>query len=133
MSNNKTPTAYTLTLSFPDTIDQTKVTVVNYQVTGAPTIQPPLAPNTMPAKFHPNDSLTFTYAAKSGLAIESCLLTAYNVKKPENELQDTNVVFGTAIPINDSFKGSWIFHLLGLYKLNNTSAAYYLDPEFTCS
>lgn len=132
MSEN--PTAYTLTLLFPDSIDSSLVTNVDYQVTSVPATVPPLGQNQMPASFRVNDSLTFTYKkANKGLKIKSALLTRYNIDTSTKETDsDFENDFDTPITITEEFKGSWIFHLLGLYKSNDKQATYYLDPEFTC-
>lgn len=127
-------TKYTFTLLFPNSIDKSKVTQVDYQVTGDPAIQPPLPQNKMPATFAVDDTLTFTYQkANPEVNIKSCLLTQFNVETSQKEVdEDFANDFDKPITITDSFKGSWIFHLLGMYKANDKQAAYYLDPEFTC-
>jgi len=128
-------TKYTLTLLFPNSINKSKVTQVDYQVTGEPAIQPPLVQNQMPATFAVNDTLTFTYQkANKDIEINSSLLTQYNIAISQKEVdEDFSDQFDKPIIVTDSFKGSWVFHLLGMYKSNDKQAAYYLDPEFTCS
>jgi hypothetical protein len=128
-----TPTAYTLTLLFDQPIDPSQVTPVDYQVTSVPPAVPPLAKNKMPESFQLNDTLTFTYKkANPNVKIKSCLFTAYNVKTSTKETDvDFENDFDQPIPITESFAGTWIFHLLGLYKSNDKQAAFYLDPEFT--
>lgn len=124
---------YTFTLQFPSAIEESKVTLIDFQVTGDPSIEPPLAQNQMPDSFEMEDTLTFTYQnANPGVEVKSCLLTQYNIKSCESEeTEDFINVFDKPISITEAFRGSWIFHLLGLYKSNNIQAAFYLDPEFT--
>jgi hypothetical protein len=131
MSGNTTD--YTLTLLFPNNIDPAQVTKVDYQVTSVPATVPPLERNQMPETFQLNDTLTFTYKkANSGVKIKSCLLTTYNIDSSTKETDEDFVNdFDKPITITEQFKGSWIFHLLGMYKSNDKQAAYYLDPEFT--
>jgi len=126
-------TIYTFTLLFPKSIEENLVTQVDYQVTGDPAIEPPLPQNQMPATFAVNDTLTFTYQkANPEVTINSCLLTQFNVDSSEKETdEDFTNDFDKPITITDAFKGTWIFHLLGLYKSNDKQAAFYLDPEFT--
>jgi hypothetical protein len=87
----------------------------------------------MPESFAIGDTIIFTYReANPGVKIKSCLLTQYNVKTSEKETdEDFTDQFDKPITITDEFKGTWIFHLLGLYKYKGKRAAYYLDPEFT--
>jgi hypothetical protein len=126
-------TKYLFTLLFPQSIDATKVTQVDFQVTGDPAIEPPLPQGQMPAQINVGDTLTFTYQqANPDVEINSSLLTQFNVESCENETDlDFNDDFDTPITVNDSWVGSWVFHLLGMYKLNGQQAAYYLDPEVT--
>jgi hypothetical protein len=124
---------YTFTLLFPKSIEKDQVTVVNFQVTGEPAIQPPLQQNQMPATIAVNDTLTFTYhKANKDVKIDSCLLTQYNTDSSQKGgSEDFINKFDKPITIPESFVGSWVFHLLGMYKVNNKHAAYYLDPEAT--
>jgi len=124
---------YTFTLLFPKSIEENLVTQVDFQVTGDPALQPLLPQNQMPAKIDVGDTLTFTYQqANPEVQLNSCLLTQFNVDTSEKETDlDFSDDFDKPITITDSFKGSWIFHLLGMYKSNNKQAAYYLDPEVT--
>lgn len=126
-------TKYLFTLLFPKSIDESLVTQVNYQVTGDPAIEPPLPENKMPAQFDVGDSLTFTYQqANPDVQLNSCLLTQYNVDTSEKETDlDFTDDFDKPIAITDSFVGTWVFHLLGMYQYNDKKAAFYLDPEFT--
>ena len=126
-------TKYTFTLQFPAKIEESKVTQIDFQVTGDPAIEPPLAQNQMPDNFAVKDTLTFTYQkANPDVEIKSCLLTQYNIKTCETEeTEDFLNYFDKPIAITEAFKGTWIFHLLGLYKSKDTTATYYLDPEFT--
>lgn len=130
---SESPTAYTLTMLFPESIDPDQVTQVDYQVTSVPASVPPLEKNQMPACINVNDTLTFTYKqANEGVDINSCLLTQYNIDTCEKETdEDFENEFDQPITVTEAFKGSWIFHLLGLYKSNDKQAAYYLDPEAT--
>jgi hypothetical protein len=126
-------TKYLFTLLFPKSIDENLVTQVNFQVTGDPAIEPPLPENQMPAQIDAGDTLTFTYQkANPDVQINSCLSTRYNIKSCEEETdQDFTDDFDKPITITDDFKGSWVFHLLGMYKSNDKQAAFYLDPEAT--
>jgi hypothetical protein len=127
-------TKYLFTLLFPKSIDATKVTQVGFQVTGDPAIEPPLPLNKMPTQIDVGDTLTFTYQqANPDVTMNSCLLTQFNVDTSEKETDlDFSDDFDKPITVDDSWKGSWVFHLLGLYSTNGTNAAYYLDPEITC-
>lgn len=126
-------TNYLFTLLFPNSIDSSKVTQVGFQVTGDPTIEPPLAPNQMPAQIDVGDKLTFTYQqANPDVTMDSCLLTKYNITTSQKETDlDFSDDFDKPITVTDSWVGTWVFHLLGMYKYNNQQAAYYLDPEAT--
>lgn len=126
-------TKYTFTLLFPDAIKASQVTQVAFQVTGTPAIKPPLPQNKMPESIAVGDTLTFTYQkANPDVTVKSSLLTQYNVETSEKETdEDFTDQFDKPITITDEFKGSWIFHLLGLYKYKGKRAAYYLDPEAT--
>ena len=126
-------TQYTFTLLFPETIKASQVTKVDFQVTGTPAIKPPLSQNQMPASFSVGDTLTFTYQkANPDITIKSSLLTQYNVETSQKETDEDFIdQFDKPITITEAFKGTWIFHLLGLYKYKGKRAAYYLDPEFT--
>ena len=126
-------TQYTFTLLFPKRIKGSEVTQVDYQVTGIPALTPPLPPNKMPSEIKVGDSLTFTYQnANPDVNIKSSLLTRYNVETSQKETDEDFIdQFDKPITITEAFKGTWIFHLLGLYKYKGKRAAYYLDPEFT--
>lgn len=126
-------TNYLFTLLFPQSIDATKVTQVNFQVTGDPALEPPLPQNKMPAQIDTGDTLTFTYQqANPEVTMNSCLLTQYNIDTSEKETDlDFTDDFDKPIAVDDSWVGSWVFHLLGLYSTNGTNAAFYLDPEVT--
>lgn len=128
-------TKYLFTLLFPKSIDASKVSQVNFQVTGDPAIEPPLSQNKMPAEISVGDTLTFTYQqANPEVTMDSCLLTQFNVDTSEKETDlDFSDDFDKPITVTDSWKGSWVFHLLGMYKVNDTNAAFYLDPEVTVS
>jgi hypothetical protein len=133
MSEKTEKTQYTFTLLFPEKIKASKVTLIDFQVTGEPALTPPLSKNQMPACFAVGDTLTFTYQqANPDVEVKSCLLSRYNVGSPEQETDDDfNDQFDKPVTITEEFKGSWIFHLLGLYKYRGKRAAYYLDPEAT--
>lgn len=126
-------TQYTFTLLFPKKIKGSEVTQLDFQVTGVPAITPPLPQNKMPDSIAIGDTLTFTYqAANPDVDVKSSLLTQYNVDTSQQETDEDFIdQFDKPITITDSFKGSWIFHLLGLYKYKGKRAAYYLDPEAT--
>jgi hypothetical protein len=128
-------TKYLFTLLFPKAIDQSLVTQVNFQVTGDPAIEPPLPQNKMPTEINIGDSLTFTYQqANPDVTMDSCLLTRYNVTTSEKETDlDFSDDFDKPISVDATWVGSWVFHLLGMYKTNDTNAAFYLDPEITIS
>lgn len=134
MSKKTTNTQYTFTLIFPTEIKSCEVTKLDYKVTGKPKIQPPLKRNKMPATFLVGDTITFTYQKKNpDVQIKSSLLTKFNITSSEKETdEDFTDMFDKPIPITNQYEGSWIFHLLGLYKYKGKRAAYYLDPEFTC-
>lgn len=127
------PTAYTLTLIFPENIDPNQVTQLDYQVTSVPAAVPPLEENQMPASMNVGDTLTFTYKkTNKGVKIKSCLLTQFNIDNSTKETDEDFVNdFDKPITVTPEFVGSWIFHLLGLYKSNDKQAAFYLDPEAT--
>ena len=133
-AQNAQNTQYTFTLLFPRGIKRSQVTKVDFQVIGDPAIIPPLPRNKMPAKFAVNDTITFTYQqANKDLKINSCLFTQFNItSSTKGGTEDFITHFDQPIPITDDYRGSWIFHLLGLYKYKGKRAAYYLDPEFTC-
>jgi hypothetical protein len=133
MSEKTTKTQYTLTLLFPEKIKASKVTLIDFQVTGEPALDPPLPQNKMPEKISVGDTITFTYQqANPDVELKSCLLTRYNINSCENEADDDFTdLFDKPVKITDDFIGTWIFHLLGLYKYKGKRAAYYLDPEGT--
>lgn len=133
MSKKTKNTQYTFTLLFPNTIKASQVTKVDFQVTGTPAIKPPLAQNKMPATFKVGDTLTFTYQqANPDVTVKSSLLTQYNVDTSQKETdEDFTDQFDKPIKVTDAFIGTWIFHLLGLYKYKGKRATYYLDPEAT--
>ena len=124
-------TSYLFTLKFPPTAEKNLVTQVGFQVSGGAT----LPPNQMPPQIDVGDTLTFSYqAANPDVAMSSCLLTRYNVTESTKETDsDFMPEFDTPLTVDESWVGSWVFHLLGLYKLNGTKAAFYLDPEVTFS
>lgn len=126
-------TQYTFTLQFPEKIKASKVTKLNFQVTATPEIKPPLNQNQMPAEFKVGDTITFTYQdANPCVKVKSSLLTKFNVDSSERETDsDFLDQFDNPITVTKDFIGTWIFHLLGLYKYKGKRAAYYLDPEFT--
>ena len=134
---------YTLELLFPKKVNENEVTNIDYQVTSDPATLPQLSlpKNTMPHIMQPGDSITFTYNKKD-IDIESCIFTLYPLK--DTDVQDaylntgkeqiTNFEnsFDKPITITPSFKGTWIFHLLGMYKKDKKHYAFYLDPEASC-
>lgn len=126
-------TQYTFTLLFPEKIKASKVTKLDFKVTGTPELKPPLNVNEMPAEFKVGDTLTFTYQeANPCVEVKSSLLTKFNVDSSERETDsDFLDQFDKPITITDEFIGTWIFHLLGLYKYKGKRATYYLDPETT--
>lgn len=126
-------TQYTFTLLFPKKIKGSKVTQVDFQVTGVPALQPPLPQNQMPASIAVGDTLTFTYqTANPDVTVKSSLLTRFNVDSSEKETDsDFLDQFDKPITVTKDFIGTWIFHLLGLYKYKGKRATYYIDPEGT--
>ena len=126
-------TKYFFTLLFPNSIDKSLVTQVHFQVTSDPAPQQPLPQNKMPDEIKVGDTLKFTYQqANPNVQMKSCLLTRYNVTTSEKETdKDFSNDFDKPIPVDETWVGSWIFHLLGMYKLSGTNAAFYLDPEAT--
>ena len=126
-------TKYLFTLLFPNTIDKKQVTQVNFQVTSDPAPEQPLPQNKMPEQINVGDTLTFTYQqANPSVQIKSSLLTRFNIDSSEKETDlDFNDDFDKPITVDKTWVGSWVFHLLGMYKVNGTNAAYYLDPEVT--
>lgn len=126
-------TQYTFTLLFPTKIKARKVTKLDFKVTGIPELDPPLNENEMPAEIKVGDTLTFTYQkANPCVAVKSSLLTKFNVDSSTRETDsDFLDEFDKPITITEEFKGSWVFHILGLYKYKGKRAAYYLDPEAT--
>lgn len=127
-------TKYLFTLLFPSSINKSQVTQVNFQVTADPAPEQPLPQNKMPEQIDVGDTLTFTYQqANPNVQMKSCLLTQFNVTNSQKETDlDFSDDFDKPITVDESWVGSWVFHLLGMYKLNGTNAAYYLDPEITC-
>lgn len=126
-------TQYTFTLLFPKRIKGSEVTQVGFQVTGVPEIKPPLPQNNMPAEIKVGDTLTFTYQnANPDVTVKSSWLTRYNIEASQKETdKDFIDQFDKPISIEESFIGTWVFHLLGMYKYKGKRAAYYLDPETT--
>lgn len=134
---------YTLELLFPTQIEANEVTNIDYQVTSDPATLPQLSLpiNTMPQIMEPGDSLTFTYN-KTDVEIESCIFTLYPLKDTDvqkaylrtgkEQITNFETSFDKPITITPSFKGTWIFHLLGMYKKDSQHAAFYLDPEASC-
>jgi len=128
-------TKYLFTLLFPKSIDESLVTQVGFQVTGDPAIEPPLPENKMPAQISVGDTLTFSYQqANPDVEMNSCLLTQFNIETSQKETDlDFTDDFDKPITVDNTWVGSWVFHLLGMYKTNDTNAAFYLDPEITIS
>ena len=127
-------TKYLFTLLFPSSINKSQVSQVNFQVTADPAPEQPLPQNKMPEHVNVGDTLTFTYQqANPDVQMKSCLLTQFNIDTSEKETDlDFSNDFDKPITVGESWVGSWVFHLLGMYKVNGTNAAYYLDPEVTC-
>jgi hypothetical protein len=126
-------TKYLFTLLFPNSINKNLVTQVNFQVTSDPAPQQPLPQNKMPEEINVGDTLTFTYhKANPDIQMKSCLLTRFNIDSSAKETDlDFSDDFDKPITVDETWVGSWVFHLLGMYKLNGTNAAFYLDPEAT--
>lgn len=126
-------TDYTLTLQFPNKIKASKVTQIDFQVTSVPPPAKPLPQNKMPDSIAVGDTITFTYqTANPDVKIKSSLLTRYNVETSQKETdKDFIDQFDKPMEVKPDFVGSWVFHLLGLYKFKGKRAAYYLDPEVT--
>lgn len=136
---------YDFVLKFKAEPKKKKVSDVDFQVTNL-TTKEPLPENTMPPEFKPGDTLKFT--VDYGTAIDklnSCLFTSYPIKgspgespfAPPYDRASIDFIkenlFGQPLAVAKKRKGSWIFHMMGMYRKNKKYAAYYLDPEATCS
>ena len=140
---------YTLELLFPSDQKKSEVAEIDYQVTSEPLTLPQLSlpKNTMPHTLQAGDSITFQYDETKG-DIESCVFTLYPLKDTDvqeaylktGKEQVTNFEnnFDQPVTITPAFKGTWIFHLLGMYKSKpncdekGKRYAFYLDPEASC-
>lgn len=135
---------YSFALLFNVQPKKAVVTNTDFQVTNL-TTKEPLPTNTMPDEFVPGDTVTFVVADDTKCdKINSCLFTSYPVKNspgpspfaPPYDRQSIDFIaedlFGKPLEVAKERKGTWMFHLLGLYTYKGKKAAYYLDPEGTC-
>lgn len=135
---------YSFALLFNTKPKKNVVTNADFQVTNL-TTKEPLPTNQMPAEFLPGDTVTFVLADDTKCSeINSALYTSYPVNgalgpspfAPPYDRSSIDFIaedlFGKPLEVAIERKGSWIFHLLGLYNYQGKKAAYYLDPEFTC-
>ena len=140
--------AYTFNLLFPKKPKEKVVSNIDYQVTSDPLTLPQLhlPQNTMPQTFYPGDTITFTYnpqeQKESPVAIDSCIYTLYPLRDTteqnqyrmdgKEQITDFVELFDKPIEITPAFKGTWIFHLLGMYTQDKKTYSFYLDPEASC-
>jgi hypothetical protein len=136
---------YSFSLKFMTEAKKKVVTNVDFQVTNL-TKNEQLEPDTMPEEFKPGDTIKFIVDYSTSIdKLNSCLFTSYPVKgstgaspfAPPYDRASIDFIgenlFGQPLEVAKKRKGSWIFHMMGLYRNNKKHAAYYLDPEATCS
>lgn len=136
---------YSFSLKFKTEAKKKVVTNVDFQVTNL-TKSEQLKPDTMPKEFKPGDTIKFVVDYSTNIdKLNSCLFTSYPVKgsigaspfAPPYDRASIDFIgenlFGQPLEVAKKRKGSWIFHMMGLYRNNKKHAAYYLDPEATCS
>ncbi|QEY17123.1 hypothetical protein D0C16_14735 [Cellvibrio sp. KY-GH-1] len=134
---------YSFALLFNKKPKKNVVTDTDFQVTNL-TTKEPLPTNQMPEEFLPGDTITFVVANSTKCSeINSALYTSYPVNgslgpspfAPPYDRASIDFIaedlFGKPLEVARERKGSWIFHLLGLYTYKGKKAAYYLDPEVT--
>ena len=135
---------YSFAVLFNKTPKKSVVTDADFQVTNS-TTKKPLPTNTMPEEFSAGDTITFVVAENTKCdKINSCLFTSYPVNNsigpspfaPPYDRQSIDFIaedlFGKPLEVAEERKGTWMFHLLGLYTFKGKKAAYYLDPEVSC-
>ncbi|BCD95976.1 hypothetical protein [Marinagarivorans cellulosilyticus] len=135
---------YSFALLFNKKNKKKVVTNVDFQVTNL-TEKKTLAPDTMPDILDPGDTLKFVVDNSTEIdKLNSCLFTSYPVHgspgespfAPPYDRASIDFIgenlFGQPLEVAKKRKGSWIFHMMGLYRNNGKHAAYYLDPEATC-
>ena len=136
---------YSFALLFNKNLKKKVVTNIDFQVTNL-TTKDVLKPDTMPDPLHPGDTIKFIVDNSTHVdKINSCLFTSYPVKNSAGESPFAppydrasidfigENLFGQPLEVAKKRQGSWIFHMMGLYRNNGKHAAYYLDPEATCS
>jgi hypothetical protein len=134
---------YSFAFKFKTEPKKKVVTNIDFQVTNL-TKNESLEPDTMPDELLPGDTLKFIVDYSTDIdKINSCLFTSYPVKDspgpspfaPPYDRASIDFIgenlFGQPLEIAKERKGSWIFHMMGLYRNNGKHAAYYLDPEVT--
>jgi hypothetical protein len=135
---------YSFALLFNTQPKKSVVTNADFQVTNL-TTKEPLPTNKMPDEFIAGDTITFVVADETKCSkINSCLFTSYPVNDaigpspfaPPYDRQSIDFIaedlFGKPLAVAEERRGTWMFHLLGLYTCKCKKAAYYLDPETTC-
>lgn len=132
---------YIFTLLFNTKPNKKVVTNADFQVTNL-TTKEPLPTNEMPESFTAGDTITFSVGDKTKCdKINSCLFTSYPVNDsigpspfaPPYDRASIDFIaedlFDKPLAVATERKGTWMFHLLGLYTYKGKKAAYYLDPE----
>lgn len=139
------PSNYSFVFKFNTELKKKVVTNIDFQVTNL-TTNHQFKLNTMPASFAEKDTIKFIVDYSTNVdKVNSCLFTSYpvNANSPDmspfaSPYDRASIDFigenllGQALEVSPD-KGSWIFHMMGLYRNNNKYAAYYLDPEATCN
>ncbi|MFO1387935.1 hypothetical protein [Cellvibrio sp.] len=135
---------YSFAVLFNTQPKKSAVTNADFQVTNL-TTKEPLPTNKMPDEFIAGDTITFVIADETKCdKINSCLFTSYPVNEsigpsmfaPPYDRASIDFIaedlFDKPLEVAKKRKGTWMFHLLGLYTFKGKKAAYYLDPEGTC-
>lgn len=136
-------TNFNFALLFNTKPKRSEVTNADFQITNSTTNEC-YPTNTMPDEFVAGDTITFVVADKTKCdKINSCLFTSYPINgskgpspfAPPHDRASFDFVaeelFGKPLKVAEERKGTWMFHLLGMYKYKCKYAAYYLDPEAT--
>ncbi len=136
---------YSFALLFNTKPNKKAVTNADFQVTNL-TTKEPYPTNQMPDEFTAGDTITFVVADSTKCdKINSCLFTSYPINDsigpspfaPPYDRASIDFIaeglFEKPLEVAKERKGTWMFHLLGLYTFKGKKAAYYLDPETTCS
>lgn len=135
---------YSFSLKFRKEAKKKVVTNVDFQVTNL-TKNETLKEGIMPKEFKPGDTVKFIVDYGTNIdKLNSCLFTSYPIKgshgaspfaspydRASIDFIEENL-FGQPLAVAKKRKGSWIFHMMGLYRNDKKHAAYYLDPEATC-